>query len=418
MEDTAVGLIETEYDDQTAQFTESLAPVVTDAMRPPHYFNQPRFVMGKDRDKRLWLLYTSDGVNIKASTRAVGEAWSSPQTIFTGPSQSVPIGINFIDGNCLPVVFVERTFPLSGPVRLYAISPNVPYWTGESILIATPPPPPVRLEPNSPFLTYQGAVVNRTLCLSNYVTVGQQDPPGSIAVDEDGFVYAPQMPWGTVTIHPPGSTGPASNVVWGGGRFREFTFSLGAAVDNARGKVYFANRPICGSEYDMIPSEFQGHVSVWDRSLRDENCGWGPTTFTCNYTVPNPLPASAIVGLGWPSDVAVDETHGLLYVVEGMRSKVNVYVAAGVIYDYPIFLGSFGTEGSGPGEFRFPKGIDVDKDGNVYIVDSGNNRIQKWVYNPATGFVDFMSAWGSAGRGPGQFLNPVGLEMDIGSDRV
>ena len=38
-------------------------------------------------------------------------------------------------------------------------------------------------------------------------------------------------------------------------------------------------------------------------------------------------------------------------------------------------LHSFGTRGSGKGEFNEPKGITVDTSGNVYVCDSGNNRI-------------------------------------------
>jgi DNA-binding beta-propeller fold protein YncE len=35
--------------------------------------------------------------------------------------------------------------------------------------------------------------------------------------------------------------------------------------------------------------------------------------------------------------------------------------------------------GSGPGQFHEPTGIAVDRHGNVYVADTGNNRIQKLI---------------------------------------
>ena len=42
------------------------------------------------------------------------------------------------------------------------------------------------------------------------------------------------------------------------------------------------------------------------------------------------------------------------------------------------FLAQWGTDGGGEGEFYRPNGIAVDLQGNVYVADAGNNRIQKF----------------------------------------
>jgi DNA-binding beta-propeller fold protein YncE len=52
----------------------------------------------------------------------------------------------------------------------------------------------------------------------------------------------------------------------------------------------------------------------------------------------------------------------------------------------------------GDGEFTLPYGLDVDKEGNVWVADRGNNRIQKF---NAQG--DFLFGFGSEGSDPGQF---------------
>jgi len=61
--------------------------------------------------------------------------------------------------------------------------------------------------------------------------------------------------------------------------------------------------------------------------------------------------------------------------------------------------------GTGNGQFNAPEGVAVDGSGNVFVVDSFNNRIQKFT-NPGT----FLTAWGSHARG-GQALGS-GLARD------
>jgi DNA-binding beta-propeller fold protein YncE len=68
-----------------------------------------------------------------------------------------------------------------------------------------------------------------------------------------------------------------------------------------------------------------------------------------------------------------------------------------------------GAPGSDKGFFSSPKDIAVDKEGNVYVADSKNNRIQKF---NNTGV--FILSWGKEGNAPGDFKEPCGI--DIGPD--
>jgi tripartite motif-containing protein 71 len=72
------------------------------------------------------------------------------------------------------------------------------------------------------------------------------------------------------------------------------------------------------------------------------------------------------------------------------------------------FVAKWGSYGSGAGQFINPRGIAVDTD-YVYVVDSGNNRIQKFTRNG-----EFVMAWGSPGSGDGQFNNPQGIAVNRG----
>jgi DNA-binding beta-propeller fold protein YncE len=45
---------------------------------------------------------------------------------------------------------------------------------------------------------------------------------------------------------------------------------------------------------------------------------------------------------------------------------------------------AWGSEGSGIGKFRFPKGVAIDPNtGNIFVTDTNNNRIQKFTFTGA-----------------------------------
>jgi DNA-binding beta-propeller fold protein YncE len=54
-----------------------------------------------------------------------------------------------------------------------------------------------------------------------------------------------------------------------------------------------------------------------------------------------------------------------------------------------------------PGQLSQPRGVAVDADGNAYVADFGNDRIQK--FGPQ---LQFLKEWGEKGDLPGQFKQP------------
>ena len=101
-----------------------------------------------------------------------------------------------------------------------------------------------------------------------------------------------------------------------------------------------------------------------------------------------------------PWGVATDQ-EGNLYVSDTSNARIQKFKADGT----PLV--KWGRDGSFDGAFFFPRGVAVDFVGNIYVADEGNNRVQKF---DARG--SFLTKWGREGAGPGQFKTPWGIACD------
>jgi len=101
-----------------------------------------------------------------------------------------------------------------------------------------------------------------------------------------------------------------------------------------------------------------------------------------------------------PADVARDAT-GNLWIVDQNNRRVHKFNAQGE------FISKFGSSGTGNGQFDRPTAIAIDPKGNLWIADAGNNRIQK--FNDKG---EYLSKFGSYGSGNGAFNSPEGIAID------
>ena len=82
------------------------------------------------------------------------------------------------------------------------------------------------------------------------------------------------------------------------------------------------------------------------------------------------IPGNDSSHFNYPTDVAV-APDGTFYVSDGYRnSRIVKFSKEGK------YLFQWGKKGSGEGEFNTPHAIDLDSNGNVYVADRENNRIQ------------------------------------------
>jgi sugar lactone lactonase YvrE len=111
--------------------------------------------------------------------------------------------------------------------------------------------------------------------------------------------------------------------------------------------------------------------------------------------------------LSKPTSVALDTQNRFAYVVDSDNDVVDVFDA-----DTYKLLRKIGTPGkkhtlTAPGTFSLPVGVAVDGDGNVYVTDTFNNRVEIFDADGA-----FVSQFGKNGDGPGDFERPKGIAVD------
>jgi len=103
---------------------------------------------------------------------------------------------------------------------------------------------------------------------------------------------------------------------------------------------------------------------------------------------------------GGLNDAALD-SNGNIYVPDRSNHRIQKFDRHG------NYLDQWGTFGSGNGQFHDPKGIALDSAGNIYVADRRNDRVQK--FDSAGVYLD---QWGSFGPGDGQFDKPQRITVD------
>ena len=103
-----------------------------------------------------------------------------------------------------------------------------------------------------------------------------------------------------------------------------------------------------------------------------------------------------------PWGVAV-APNGNVYVMDTWNYRIQKFSADGE------FLSMWGTNGFAESPFAFygPRGVAVDADGNVFVVDTGNKRVV--VFDASD---NYITQFGVAGMGSGQLDEPVGIALD------
>jgi tripartite motif-containing protein 71 len=102
-----------------------------------------------------------------------------------------------------------------------------------------------------------------------------------------------------------------------------------------------------------------------------------------------------------PIDIAINESLKRLYIADNNNHRVRVYSNPG----YKL-LSTWGSEGSGSNQFRYPFLMAAGNNDSLYIVDVLNTRVQVWEQEKT------VRSIGGFGVDLGQFYRPKGVCVD------
>jgi DNA-binding beta-propeller fold protein YncE len=216
--------------------------------------------------------------------------------------------------------------------------------------------------------------------------------PQCVAVDARDNIYVTDSKAGKVFVFEPSGKyqGVLGSLKGGEGYFKRPT---GIAIDSATQRIYVTDT-LRDRVYVLDP---QGRVL---RTIGKHGSGDGEFNFPTELRVKNGVLAvvdamnfrvqmfdaadrflGAIGNLGdssgqvfRPKGIAIDsEDH--IYLVEGLWGAVQVFDRQGQL------LYSFGHRGTRLGEFQLPAGLFIDNHDTVYVVDSYNRRVQVFQYH-------------------------------------
>ena len=112
-------------------------------------------------------------------------------------------------------------------------------------------------------------------------------------------------------------------------------------------------------------------------------------------------PIKIITGVKWPWGVAINQGGEIIVGESGTTSRISILSSTGET------LRSFGSQGLIQGQFNRIRGVAVDDDGNIYVADEHNHRIQKFTPDGK-----FITAVGRKGREELQFNFPMGIAIN------
>ena len=168
----------------------------------------------------------------------------------------------------------------------------------------------------------------------------------------------------------------------------QFTFPRAVTVDG-QGKIYVADSG-------------NNRIQVFnpDGSFQRQ---WGST---CKLDTKEGCQGDGRGQFNEPWGIAVDQ-EGSVYVSDTWNHRIQKFDKDGKFVNMWGVFESTGGELGKPFAFYGPRQVAVGKDGKIYVMDTGNKRVQ--VFNPDG---SFASQFGGGGVVEGRFDEPTGLAQD------
>ena len=253
----------------------------------------------------------------------------------------------------------------------------------------------------------EGSYINKYSLAGNYLgsAVSSLNAAVAVAIDGSGNFYVAEQNGhivrkfnssGTLLITLGSTAGSADG---------QFYYPRGVALDSD-GNIYVADTNNSRIQKFNSSGEF---VTKWTLQLDVNERGYPYHIYIDGSN--NIYVSNTSVG-----NVEKYDTSGTLLTTIAIGSSSITKDAGGNIYTSNLKYNSTGdtvlltlnTYGRNlDGQFYSAEGVTVDSSGNIYVADSGNNRIQKFDSSGT-----YLSKFGSSGTGDGQFSTPRDVTVD------
>lgn len=190
----------------------------------------------------------------------------------------------------------------------------------------------------------------------------------------------------------------------------------GGAVSDSRGRIYVASMQK-GTVFILEPKLHQVLSLRGDRGIFFQNPLGLAVDEHNNLYVADPMLHMVLKfspdyhlaatfgrqeGMKNPTFMAIDQARRRLYVVDSHLHQVLVYNI-----DTLKLIARVGKRGTKNGEFNFPVGIAVNRQGDFAVTDTGSCSVEE--FSPD---FKFLRRFGTQGTGPGMFIRPKGIAFD------
>lgn len=129
-------------------------------------------------------------------------------------------------------------------------------------------------------------------------------------------------------------------------------------------------------------------------------------SITCYSESGQPIARFGMAELGRPGGIAIDRDRNRLYVADAKESRIAVFDTSSM--KWVANYGSPTPRGrKDNGTFYAPTNVALDRQGNIYVADTWNYRIQ--ILDPSG---KFLRTFGAQGDRPGEFIRPKGVAVD------
>jgi DNA-binding beta-propeller fold protein YncE len=242
--------------------------------------------------------------------------------------------------------------------------------------------------------------------------------PYGVAVDSKGNIYTADTYVGAVFIF--NAETKAVDFIRNG-RDARFKALIGLAIDDAdrlfvtdsgllRVFVFDANHKFLatfGSDRMVRPSgvavDNKNRLLYVTDVLKDNVLVYDLDSFKYLRTIGGPPQKAGDDAPGTfarPTNIAVGP-NGNVYVSDTLNQRIQIFDADGT------YLSMFGKPGDGPADMSRPKGIAIDGDGHIWVTDADQNRVKIFDQQGR-----LCAYFGEYGYFPGQFALPSGVTID------